>query len=254
MPLKAILTKEEYGTIEETSSQRELYKEDGDNYVLDLDDNRPPSPLIDAKKHEQKRRQDAEIKLKDAQKQLDEIKKAQQTEAEKKELDKLRRQGDIKKLEASWATKNQTLESEWVEKYNSMQTALQTQILNNESRLMAERLAGDNANLLLPHIQNRLKIDIEEGIANIRVLDDDGQVSADNLQELEKKFLTDKSYSAIVVGSNGSGAGGTQKLGEDGPTEMTVERFSKLKGSEQSAWANENPDEFRTLNPYGSII
>ena len=70
---------------------------------------------------------------------------------------------------------------------------------------MAREIAGDSAELILPHIQRRLAAEIIDGKAVTRVLDEDGSSSATSLEELKQSLLTNPLFAPVVIGSRATG-------------------------------------------------
>ena len=61
---------------------------------------------------------------------------------------------------------------------------------------------------MLPHIKNRLVADFEGDEPVTRILGPDGKPSNMTLDDLEKEFVANKDFSAIIVGSKASGGAG----------------------------------------------
>ena len=87
-------------------------------------------------------------------------------------------------------------------------------------------------------------IGMVDGKAVTRVLDADGAVSALKPEELQKEFLSNDRFSAIVVASraSGSGAGGGRKGGG-----ATSKRLSEMSATEEAKFANEKPAEYQQM-------
>ena len=123
-------------------------------------------------------------------------------------------------------------------------SALKTQMVDSVAMRMATEIAGDNAEIILPHITRRLSAEVVDGKAVTRVLDADGAVSALKPEELQKEFLSNDRFSAIVVASraSGSGAGGGRKGGG-----ATSKRLSEMSATEEAKFANEKPAEYQQM-------
>lgn len=85
-----------------------------------------------------------------------------------------------------------------------------------EAKSLAAKLAGKNADLLLPHIERRLKGEVVDGVVKIGVIDKDGVVGSGTIDDLSKEMLANKSYAAILIGSKATGGGAGKSQGSGG--------------------------------------
>jgi len=84
---------------------------------------------------------------------------------------------------------------------------------------MASKLAlQGSSDVLLPHIERRLKMENKDGQALIRVLDKDGNLSANSLSDLEKEILETEAFAPILQGPKSSGSGETPTSKKTSPT------------------------------------
>ncbi|WP_392562497.1 hypothetical protein RHO12_03175 [Orbus sturtevantii] len=189
--LKFKLTKDEFDSIED--AQKEMYTETANGYQLAIDGlpdvtglTKKVEELLGEKKTEQEKRRAAE----------EEAKKFAEEQARKK--------GDIDTLEKSWQEKLLTREKELTEQIKERDSRLHTLLVDNEAQRLAISLAGDSADLILPHIKARLAV--EDG--KTRVLDSNGKPSASTLEDLSKEFQSNKLFAPVIIGSRASGTGG----------------------------------------------
>lgn len=76
---------------------------------------------------------------------------------------------------------------------------------------LASKLFGEHAEVVLPHIQKRLRWADEDGKTIIRVLGADGKASAASLSDLEAEFKANKAFAPILKVGNASGSGAPPK-------------------------------------------
>ena len=219
MAMKRILTAEEHGKLGDTLKAE--YKQDGDNYVLDLTDYEDPASAVRAKNHEKQARQAAEAKLKELNDSLTAL-----TE----ERDNLLRgaipKADVEKLETSYKTKFANREKELTGQITSMEAQFQSMLVDNVAQTLATEIFVSPA-VGLPHIKNRLRAEkTADGKYETRILDDAGAPSAMTLADLKKNILANKDFAPIVVASKGSGGGANRGNGGGGAASGKVD-FNK---------------------------
>lgn len=197
MALKKKISKAEYEKLNEAVKGE--YKEDGDNFVLDLEGEEDTSALKRAKDREAQLRKDAEKALKELQEELDRI-----------SGDDARKKGDIATLEKSWQAKQDQLKAEYEAKLNKFQDFSSKTLVDSKAMALATELFGKNAAIALPHIKARLKADFESDEPTTRVLDASGKPSAFTVDDLKKEFASNKDFASILIASKASG-GATSK-------------------------------------------
>lgn len=226
--------------------QDEYKKDDEANeesgYTLDVDGLEDTGALKRAKDHEAQKRKDADKKAKELQEKLDEVNEELTTLRDEKA-----KGGDAvsqaeKKLQEKHAKEVKKLQDEAA----ALSKALQEHAVENVARGLATELAGDNAELLIPHIQRRLVGGFKDGKVNTSVLDASGAESALTVEELKKEFSTSPKFSAVLVASKGSGAGGTgPRKGAGGAP--GAKKLSEMTATEEAAFANQNPAEYQRM-------
>ena len=239
MALKAKIDESAFKKLSE-ELQGEYKKQDDGSYALDLEGAEDTSALKRAKDHEKAERKKAEDAAKAAQAKLEE------TQAELEELRTSAKGGDdkVSATERAWQAKLAKREKELQAQVDQSNKALREQMVDSVAMRMATEIAGDNAEIILPHITRRLSAEVVDGKAVTRVLDADGAVSALKPEELQKEFLSNDRFSAIVVASraSGSGAGGGRKGGG-----ATSKRLSEMSATEEAKFANEKPAEYQQM-------
>ncbi|GKX54094.1 hypothetical protein SOASR030_02060 [Leminorella grimontii] len=221
------ITKDEFDALDD--SQKPMYVEGGDGYQLAIDGlpdvsglEKKVNELLGEKKSEQEKRRQAE----------EEAKKAAEEQARKK--------GDIEALEKSWQEKLSTREQELLGQVQEKDKLLNTLLVDNVAQSIATKLAGDSAEILLPHIKGRLIV--EDG--KTRVIDASGNPSAATLEDLEKEFKNNKLFAPVVIGSKASGTGGKGGLtiarGEG-------KKWNDYTEAERIQLFKEDPEAFKAL-------
>lgn len=221
------ITKDEFDALED--GQKAMYAEAGDCYQLAIDGlpdvsglEKKVNELLGEKKSEQEKRRQAE----------EEAKKAAEEQARKK--------GDIEALEKSWQDKLSAREQELLAQVQEKDERLHTLLVDNVAQTVATRLAGDCAEILLPHIKNRL---IVEG-GKTRVVDASGNPSAATIDDLEKEFKNNKLFAPVVIGSKATGTGGKGGLtiarGEG-------KKWNDYTEAERIQLFKEDPEAFKAL-------
>lgn len=217
MALKMKLTGTEFESLSE-DLQKE-YKKSGDGYALDLTDYEDPAELRRAKDREKQEKREALEELKQLKAKLD-----------KMDNEDARKKGDIDTLEKSWQRKLDEREASYNEALSKANASLTKLLVSDTAKSMASKLAGKNADILLPHIERRLTADLEHSDGpRTRVLDQKGELSAATLEDLSKEFVENDKFSSIVIASKASGSGALDKdkpQGSGAPKDVDLSKAS----------------------------
>jgi hypothetical protein len=221
----------------------EYKKQDDGSYVVDLEGAEDTGALKRAKEHEVAERKKAQKALKETMDKQTEIEAelAELRENKTKAADK-----DVAATEKAWQAKLAKREKELTDQLGSIQKALKDTLETGVASSLAAELAGDNAELLTPHLLKRLRAEIVDGKAVTRVLGEDGEVSALTPAELKKEILSSDKFAALVIGSKGSGggaAGARKGAGGSG----TKKKLSEMSATEEAQFANANPAEYQKM-------
>lgn len=235
--LKLKLTKEEYASLNE--SLQGLYAETDEGFALDVDGIEDTGALKRAKEHEKAARKLAEDKTREMREQFEQLQK-QLEEAGNADS---RKKGDIEAIEASYQKKLKEAEEKARLEVDKLTSTLKNSTLESHARKLATDLSGESADLILPHILRKLSVDLEEGTPKIRVLGDDGQPTADSLDDLREFFFTNKTYAPIVVGSKASGGGAAGAKGGG----ATTKKLSDMTATEEALFAKQNPEKYMQM-------
>lgn len=236
MALKRKITKAEYDAL--SDALKAEYKEDGDNYVLDVED-----AGFDALKEEKRRQQEradaAEAEL--AKKKKDEEEAAEK--ARKAAEDKAKAEGDTAALEKSWKEKYDRDMAEKDEANKKNRSALEAVFVNKVARDIADKISTV-PDLLVDIIKKRLTVETTGDVPITRVVDAAGQPSALSLADLEKEFLDNPAYKAIIKASNANGGGAG---GGDAGSGGAGKKLSEMTATEEAKFANEHPEEYERM-------
>lgn len=220
-----------------TDIAKEYIEQDDGTFKLDLEGLEDTGALKRAKEHEKNRRKEAERKTEELQTKLEAL------EDQLGELDApgKNRQDDVlrRKLEAKI--------TELTGQLTNREKELFGEITRLTSTAQADRLANDlsdSPNLLRPHIAARLRTEIENGKAVVKVLDSDGEVGIMTLEDLKKEFMSNKEFAPLIRAGKGSGSGAPGN-GRGSPQGKT--KLSDYSGSERIALQRDNPAEFNRL-------
>lgn len=240
MALKAKLTEADYNKLS-ADLKKEYTKNDDGDYVLEVEGGEDVGALKRAKDHEATERKRLAKEAKEAKEALE---LAQQELADAKEAGKKKQTDGEAAIEKAWKTKLEKVEKELKAQLEAANTALQTHLVDSVATTMATELAGENSELLMPHIKGRLKAEIVDGKAITRVLGADGAVSAATVDEFKKEVLSNQKFAAVLVGSKGSGGGasGSRKAGSG-----ASKKLSEMSGLEEAQFANANPAEYAQM-------
>ena len=157
--------------------------------------------------------------------------------AETERLNAAKTNGDIESIENSWKEKLTAETASRDETIGEYKSLVNKMTVGAESLKLASELAVEgSASALLPHIKNRLSVEIVDGEPKIRVLGADGKPSALTLEELGHEISETKSLAPLISGSKASGSGEVHTRGVK-TTSKTIKRdaFNALSPSEQNA-------------------
>lgn len=181
------------------------YKQEGSDFVLDLEGYEDPEALKRARDHEKQAAADAKRDLAAA--------KAAQTAAERKAAD----------LEASGKSVDDAVkakDTEWQAKYDkdigekdTALNGLRTATIEGHRKSIADTLANKistSPGLLSPRLMERIEVEIDPATNTPKsyILDAAGKRTAGTVDDLEKEVLKVKEYAPILRGTKASGGGG----------------------------------------------
>lgn len=181
--------------------------------------------------------QESITKLEENNKTLLQEKKDAKTAAQLAVEEAARKGGDVEALEASWKEKLASETASRDEKLSEYQKTIQKMTVGSAAQSMAGELAlPGSADVLLPHIERRLQVEMTDGGPLVRVLDKDGKPSASSIEDLRKEIESDAAFAPLLLGSKASGSGDVgKKGGSTNSQSMKRSEYEALPLNEKSA-------------------
>lgn len=204
MALKRKINKTTFDKLSEEIKKEYKAGSSDDEFILDTEGDEDTGALKRAKDREAQLRREAEEKLREATEKLEGL-----------ESGDARKKGDIETLEKSWKKKLDDKEKELGEKLTKAQAHIQRTLVDNVAKDIAHKISNAPA-LLLPHIRSRIVADLDGDEPVTRVLDANGKPSALTVEDLQKEFVANKDFSAIILASKASGGAGKPSNGTGG--------------------------------------
>lgn len=235
MALKAKLDKTAFDAL--PAHFKTEYKQDGDSYVLDVEETDSLPGVISmkdamtrAKANEVTEHNKTKTKLTAAEARVAELEEGDKT-----------RTNDTKAIEDRWKAKVKSAEDDGAAKVTAREKQLGELLVDNEALRIANEISSE-PDVILPHIQKRLRADLTGEKPVTVVLDEKGEPSTKNVDDLKKEFLANKKFAAILVASKASGSGARQ--GNGGGSAPKDKPFKDLTTKERTDWAQSDPDGF----------
>lgn len=230
--MKSKLTAAEFAAL--SDEMKKVYKLNGEHYLLELTDS--DSEMGSLRRSLDRVRLDhtsEKTRADRLQKQYDDViadpKKAQ----------------DVQALEASYKAQLKDKDEAHSKVVTAKDGAIEKLTVKQTALTIATKLAGDKAEVLLPHIQARLQADLTGTEPVTRVLDKDGKLSAMTYEQLEKEFVDNKNFGNIIIASKGSGGAGSNGERTRPAAVPKDKKFGELSSDERVTWATEDPKGFK---------
>lgn len=206
MKLKRKITKAEFEALPE--AQQGLYVADNEDYVLDIED-----PAFENLKSEKKAIQDKLAKYEAEEEER--IRKAEERAKKRAEEEYAKAKGDkdIEAVEKSWQEKYDKLNAEKTASDERYSDYVKKSLIDSEVMRMANEISTAPT-LLAPHIRSRLDVDFTGEQPKLIVLDNNGMRSANTVAELQKSFIDNKDFSAIIKITTANGGANSSKFTE----------------------------------------
>ena len=204
MKLKRKITKEEFEALSEV--QQSLYVEKDGNYTLDIEDN-----AFETLKSE-KRAVQEELERYRAE-EAERIRKAEERAVKKaqEEYEKAKGDKNVEAIEKSWQDKYDKLNAEKTASDERYSNYVKKALIDSEVARMAGEISTAPA-LISPHIRARLDVDLTAEQPKLIVLDENGQRSALTVAELQKSFIDNKDFGAIIKVTTANGGANSGKF------------------------------------------
>ena len=214
-------------------SVKELYTEKDGKFTLGIDGLPKTEDVSGLKKK-------VDELLKEA-KSAKDAKKAVEDKAAEDAAVAAQKSGDVDAINSSWQKKfNDGIAAITAERDNAM-TMLRTEKVHSKAVELATNMAvPGSAEVLLPHIERRLTMDIRDGRAVAVVLDQDGKPSALTVEELGKEFASTAAFAPLIIASNSAGGGANGKQhGRAAAKTATRAEFNSWSPVQQSKFSVE---------------
>jgi hypothetical protein len=157
--------------------------------------------------------------------------------SEQTKLDNAKTSGDMEALEQSWKDKYTSRETELTHQLDGYQKMISDSTSGQQAvMLSAEMSIPGSADVLLPHIKNRLTTEIQDGKPVLRVLDSQGKPSAMSVDDLKKEIESNPAFAPLLIGSLASGGGSITQGGKTTGKTMLRSKFNALSNAEQDAF------------------
>lgn len=148
-------------------------------------------------------------------------------QADKAKLEAAKKGNDTEALDKSWQEKFNAREIELKKELDAMSgTLVKLTSGQTATKIAAEIAVQGSADVLLPHLEKRLKTEFREGSPVTVVLDKDGKPSAMTVDELKAEFQNSAAFAPLIVGTKANGAGRT------GGNESSGARVNEISRSE----------------------
>lgn len=233
--MKKKLSKAAYEALE--APIKPFYKLIGEDYVLQVDDEGNTDPETDPV--ELRRARDREKQTaKDEKKRADDL----QTKLDGITNTSARKAGDIDALEASWKTKTETQKTDYEAKIGKLTSQINKLTVETTAERIAAEICGENAHLVMPHLKDRLRVELDGDTPKLRVLDAEGKPSAVTVEDLQKEFVANPKFKSIIIASKASGGATSSRTSSQAVPGN--KKFSELTEAERIAWYNSDPKAF----------
>lgn len=207
--LKRNLSKEAWEEL--SPALQECYVQGDDGYSLNLDGREKETKedngeLLRAKTRVQQERDEAREALAKANERLQQL-----------ETDDAVKNGDIKTLTEQWKKEKSDLVKAHKDEAASLRSYIEKTTIDAAVNGIAARNTGsaENAELLAPHLRQRLTVDFTEDGPNLVVLDADGRPTDSDLTTFEQEVVDNPRYGSIIVANRASGGGATEDTSAD---------------------------------------
>ena len=183
-------------------SVKALYTEKDGKFYLQVEDDTDVAGL---------KQKNAELlaekaKWKEKQEEAAEKQKQEIADAVEAALKKAKDGGDIEALEASWKEKYDTKVTEMQGTIDGLTSNVSELTSGSEATKLVNAIGVKGSmEVLLPHVQKRLRTDIVDGVPKVVVLGTDGKPSATTLEELTDEFKNNEAFAPLIVGTKGNG-------------------------------------------------
>jgi hypothetical protein len=161
-------------------------------------------------------------------------------EADAARLEAAKKGNDTEALDKSWQEKFNAREVELKKELDAMSgTLVKLTSGQTATKIAAEIAVQGSADVLLPHLEKRLKTEFREGSPVTVVLDKDGKPSAMSIDELKAEFQNSAAFAPLIVGTKANGAGrtGGNESSGAGVNEVSRSEFDRMNQAQRANFA-----------------
>jgi len=162
---------------------------------------------------------------------LDELKGYKRAQKEKEDAlakereELLAKSGDVEALRKSYDEKMTKITTDYSTREQNYQQQLQKLTVGQTATTLAAELAiPGSAQVLLPHIQARLSMEIRDGVPVTVVLGQDGKPSALTIDDLKSELTANQAFAPIIAASKAAGGGASGSGNGGGAAKKAVTR------------------------------
>lgn len=163
--------------------------------------------------------------------------KREQEQAEKERLaeEAIRKSGDAEAINKQWQEKYEKLEAE----LKARDEKQAREAINATAFKLASSLTDNtnDAEILTEFLSRRLKFEDDA----VKVLNLDGTISINSLDELKNEFIASGKYNSLIQGTKASGVGATGSAGNNPKAPNTMSE------KERAELLKNNPERFKQL-------
>jgi hypothetical protein len=161
-------------------------------------------------------------------------------------------EADAARLEAAKkGNDTEALDKSWQEKFNAREVELKKELDElsgtlvkltsgqTATKIAAEIAVQGSADVLLPHLERRLRTEFRDGSPVTVVLDKDGKPSAMSVDELKAEFQNSAAFAPLIVGTKANGAGrtGGNESSGAGVNEVSRSDFDRMNQAQRANFA-----------------
>lgn len=161
-------------------------------------------------------------------------------EADAARLEAAKKGNDTEALDKSWQEKFNAREVELKKELDALSgTLVKLTSGQTATKIAAEIAVQGSADVLLPHLEKRLKTEFREGSPVTVVLDKDGKPSAMSVDELKAEFQNSAAFAPLIVGTKANGAGrtGGNESSGAGVNEVSRSDFDRMNQAQRANFA-----------------
>jgi len=161
-------------------------------------------------------------------------------EAEAARLEAAKKGNDTEALDKSWQEKFNAREIELKKELDELSgTLVKLTSGQTATKIAAEIAVQGSADVLLPHLERRLRTEFRDGSPVTVVLDKDGKPSAMSVDELKAEFQNSAAFAPLIVGTKANGAGrtGGNESSGAGVNEVSRSEFDRMNQAQRANFA-----------------